>query len=149
MIRWLIWPRQYGKTYRIEEWWLEDPENRVILCPDMVSARYRVGVLVRRLADERPDLHVTRKYVEERVMSFRRWQHLNESLKPGTDYSGCEVAVDEAEVILATLLRADIKVIAGAGRNEEPDPVQAAKAAAGHAQFAHLSPDDGIDYTVS
>lgn len=41
VMKWKIWPRQYGKTYELSKWWLEDPEHRVILVESTVMAKER------------------------------------------------------------------------------------------------------------
>jgi hypothetical protein len=147
-IRWLIWPRQYGKSYEIESWWLEDPEHRVILCTDTVSASYRISVLTKRLQgrDHVPGLRVTKGFMESRVMSWRTWVHKQD--KPGyRSQDEWEVAIDEVGPLLAELLKTDIRIIAGVGRVEEPDPERKAMVDDFHAKHAHMFPP-GIDGSI-
>lgn len=125
-MRWMIWPRQYGKTYTVQQWWLEDPGNRVILTENEELARLRRRDLADKLKSAYPGLFDTEieRLVKNRVMSYRSWPNLR-----GTTLFRSQVAVDGAENILRSLLGGvcDVQVITGAGRNEEPDPDQVAR----------------------
>lgn len=123
MTKWMIWPRQYGKTYQIRKWWLEDPQNRAIVTLNEQSARNLRHDLKEELTRRSGGLFSaeTDRVLRQRVMSWRSWDNCRgESWR-----SGCEVAVDEAGHVLASILLADVRVVAGTGNNEEPDPVQA------------------------
>ncbi|HEX5962498.1 MAG TPA: hypothetical protein VFY42_02135 [Gemmatimonadales bacterium] len=150
MIRWLVWPRQYGKTHRLREWWLEDPEGRVILTDNDKVADNSRQLLAEALRDRypaRPDYRL-QVFLRSRVMSFRAWLNLLERC-PGDARRELLVAVDGAEHVLRELLKApNIGAITGAGRNEEPDSEVAAWAAAHHERWARVHPP-GIDWTVS
>jgi hypothetical protein len=150
MIRWLVWPRQYGKTYQVSQWWLDDPAGRVILTETASLADMRKHELLPLLRERRQDLDLIecRRLLREHVMHVRGWVAGNGHALLRAERRRLKIAVDGAENVLAALLGADIAVITGAGRNEEPDPGLAARAAEVHARWAHTDPP-GIDSTVS
>lgn len=133
-MRWMVWPRQYGKTYQVTRWFAEDPRNRVILTENAALAAQRR----RELEDSIPDgftPQAWRKHLRMHVLSFRSWLSQHDSRRkpfPG------EIAVDGLEYILPYLLRGNVTVAAGAGVNDTPDPVAAQRARAFHEEMARL-----------
>jgi hypothetical protein len=143
-MRWMIWPRQYGKTYQTGLWWLEDPQNRVILTENEKLAQLRREELGGRLYELHPEIPAQSLFMRQRIMSFRTWM-AGVALGVAIRRGNFEVAVDGADTILAELLLgASIQVITGVGRNDEPDPGIAAQVDAFNAKWQHLMPP-GID----
>lgn len=121
-MKWKIWPRQYGKTHQLREWWLEDPANRVILCGSENLAQNSRHYLKPLLEERYPGNTAAdnRRLLKFRVMSYKTW--LNGTLAT-RDVLRCQVAVDDLEFILPALFKADVVYAAGAGQNDIPDPV--------------------------
>jgi hypothetical protein len=123
-MKWKIWPRQYGKTHQLRDWWLEDPGNRIILCGSEVLAQNTRRHLIPLLEDQYPgntDAE-NRRLAKWRVMSYRTW--LN-GFCQDRHARNCQVAVDDLDFILPKLLKAHVVYAAGVGTNDIPDPLQA------------------------
>ena len=142
-MRWIVWPRQYGKTYQIEQWWLENPQNRAIVTFNEQAAR---DIRLRLEAALRTVYHgpfttvlsrLIADLVKERVMSWRSW----ESTRGESWRIKAEVAVDEAGAVLQSVLNANVTVIAGSGKNDEPDHERAAQVSAFNFS-AGMDPDE-------
>ena len=54
-MKFLIWPRQYGKSYRLMQWWTEDPAHRVILVENTNVAKQRQADLLPMLQEAYPE----------------------------------------------------------------------------------------------
>lgn len=127
----MVWPRQYGKTYQIEQWWLENPRNRAIVTANEGTARE----IRHRLTDKLMLGSATftelfevelKKLLEQRVMSWRSWNNTR-----GEAWTfPAEVAVDEVGALLQSMLNARVAIIAGSGKNDEPDHERAAQISA-------------------
>jgi len=130
-MKWKIWPRQYGKTHQLREWWLEDPANRVILAGSEAIAANSRHNLEWKLGEMYPGNTVAenRRLLRTRIISYRTW--LNGAY---TDryLKDCQVAVDDLDFILPKLLKAHVVYAAGAGSNDIPDPVHASDVAEFH-----------------
>lgn len=119
-MKWKIWPRQYGKTYQLSGWWVNDPANRVLLCGNEKLAHMRRDEVLPLLREAYPgstdrDL---RTLTKNRIYSFRTWRN---STVP-SDQLKCEVAIDDLEVVLGALFKGKVVYAAGAGQNDIPDP---------------------------
>jgi hypothetical protein len=127
-VRWIVWPRQYGKTYQIEQWWLENPQNRAIVTANEELARLIRTSLGRELARTGHGLFKDeiKRLLDRRVMSWRSWGNTRGEAWRMT----AEVAVDEAGAVLQAMLSANVTVIAGSGKNDEPDHERAAQISA-------------------
>jgi hypothetical protein len=123
-MKWKVWPRQYGKTHQLREWWVEDPANRIILCGTELIAQNTRHHLMDLLADKFPGntYEESRRLTKYRVMSYRTW--LN-GFCQDRDAKKCEVAVDDLDFILPKLLKAHVVYACGSGSNDVPDPVHA------------------------
>lgn len=123
-MKWKIWPRQYGKTHQLREWWLEDPANRVILCGNRNLAINSHHYLEPMLAEAYPgNTHQeNRRLLRTRIISYQTW--LN-GARYERELVKCQVAVDDLDYILPKLLKANISYGAGCGSNDIPDPQQA------------------------
>lgn len=123
-MKWKIWPRQYGKTHQLRAWWLENPNNRVILCYNEVTAensRHELAfLLAARWYENTPADN--RDLLENRIMSYRTW--LNGTRVIPSSFKG-DVAIDDLDAILPQLFHANIVYGAGAGRNDTPVPAHA------------------------
>jgi hypothetical protein len=138
-MRWIIWPRQYGKTYRVKKWWLEDPANRAIVTMNEALARVRRSELADELMQAYPgySLREVDRAVKAGVMSWRSWENRRLSRPPK------QVALDDcAKEILRRFVGPvhELVIISDAGRNEEPDPVIQAQVDAFRAKCGY--PDD-------
>jgi len=73
-MKWLIWPRQYGKTYEVCQWFLEDPVQRVIITSNEGLARLRR----RALDNEAPTAFYLQwqKILKTHIVSFRAWEKM-------------------------------------------------------------------------
>lgn len=125
-MKWMIWPRQYGKSYQLRQWWVNDPANRVILCENVNAAKFCQEECVKLLEEKYPgNTHrENRLLVRNRVYSWRTWR--NSRLTQ--DQLRCEVAIDGLEAILPHLFKGTISVATAAGSNELPDPEVANRA---------------------
>jgi hypothetical protein len=138
----MVWPRQYGKTYQIEQWWLENPQNRAIVTSNEQDAReirHRLtGKLMCASSTFAEMFEVElKKLLEQRVMSWRSWGNIRGERWVTT----AEVAVDETGAVLQGLLHANVTIVAGAGKNDEPDPERAAQVRNFHEQHG-MNPDE-------
>lgn len=123
-MKWKIWPRQYGKTHQLREWWLEDPANRVILCGNrnlaLNSQRHLEPELERLFPGN--TVRENRRLLRTRIISYQTWlngaRYERELMKD-------LIAVDDLETILPRLLKGNIAFGAGCGSNDIPDPQQA------------------------
>lgn len=125
-LRWMVWPRHFGKTHRLLSWWLEGPERRVIITLDEHAAgeyRHRAEALLltgEHRAGAVPVLTAARwKELEQRnIMGVTRWVNGH----PNEAHAGKAVAFDELSVIIGKLARlprdARAAWIASAGENE-------------------------------
>lgn len=129
-MKWKIWPRQYGKTFELTKWWLEDPEHRVILCESRDLAQLRHADLKYQLQDARPDntYHQNRVLLVEHIISWRTWRN---STRTNAEKK-MDVAIDGLEAILPHLFRGNIVYATGAGTNDIPDPTHEAYVAEIH-----------------
>lgn len=120
-MKWKIWPRQYGKTYQLQEWWLGDPAHRVILCGNRNLAQIRRHDLELRLPEVYPGTTKAeaRSLTRNRIMSYRTW--LGPTLPKKGDLRDCAVAVDDLDLVLPELLKAKVAYAAGMGTNDSPD----------------------------
>lgn len=130
-MRWMIWPRQYGKSYQVGRWFSEDPANRVILTENEALARLRR----QELQDDIPQGFTAatwRRHLKERVVSFRTWHNS----RRGADPFNGEIAVDGLEYMLPRIFGGNVTVATGAGVNDEPDRDRAQLADTYHEQMA-------------
>lgn len=136
-MRWLIWPRQYGKTERVIEWWLECPENRVIVTHDEETARHHRR-RAEALATDRTDIpHTFSQDLRNNIMSHRSWG----SAQRGR--TGKQVAFDDCvKVILSSVAGTgnELAIISDSGRVEEPDSQHANQVEFRLRQDRHLYP---------
>lgn len=121
-MRWMVWPRQYGKSYEIGKWWLEDPQNRVIVTANEEIARIRRRELEDKLLDFYSGLFAVEitKLLKRNIMSYRSWQNMR-----GVNGSNIQVAIDDLDYILQSVFGtggASVVLAAGSGINDEPDP---------------------------
>lgn len=121
-MKWMIWPRQYGKTYQLSQWWVDDPVNRVLLCGNEKLAQMRRYEVLPLLKEVYPgslnsDL---RALTRNRIYSFRTW--LGPTLPRDGAVRKCEVAIDDLDVVLDTLFKGKVVYAAGVGQNDIPDP---------------------------
>jgi hypothetical protein len=124
-VRWLIWPRLYGKSHRVVEWWLEKPGTRVIVTANETLARHRR----REITEQHPEL---RQQAHARIMSWRSWS------RAGRGMPKSQVALDDCVKMILQQFTGpvhELAVISDAGRVEEPDPVMKARAEAFHEQM--------------
>lgn len=138
-MRWMIWPRQYGKTYQVTKWIVEDLENRVILTSNESLARLRRRELEEEFASlNLPSLILAeyRKLLKTHIVSFRSWQKMRGVFPPTI-----EIAIDGIDDIAEQLFGGNVQIITGAGHNEKPDKEQAGKAAAFHQKWAEIDPE--------
>jgi hypothetical protein len=121
MIRWLLWGRQYGKTYQTIKWFLEDPENRVIISADEQTADYTRRQIMRYIGGPIDDVEyvaTTRRMLKRSVVSVWSWQR--------SDITGVrngvrrKVAVDNLDLVLPALLGADVAMVTATGVSERP-----------------------------
>lgn len=136
MVKWMIWHRQYGKTYEVEQWFLEDPRNRVIITANEQLAR------IRRRDLETKQTEVFRahwvKILKSHIVSFRTWQNMRGVFPPTI-----QMAIDGIDDMVGEIFRADVRVITGVGVNEKPNVAIATIADAQHAWAVnHLDIDD-------
>lgn len=149
-MRWKIWPRQYGKTHQLREWWLEDPEHRVILCGSEVIAENNRHYL-RPLLEERYYENTTshnRRLVRNNIVSYRTWLGYTDrgySARTGA----VQLAVDDLDYTLSELFHAHVVYAAGTGSNDIPDPEHADMVARHHkrhrAQYGNMIPEETLD----
>lgn len=141
-MKWKIWPRQYGKTHQLREWWLEDPEHRVILCESDAVAQYHGRVLVERLyeLDMATPISEHRKLVHYRIMSYKTW--LN-GTRVHPHKAKFQVAVDGLDAILPDLIKANVVYAAGVGTNDVPDPAHASEVEHNNQRFREMY---GVDW---
>jgi hypothetical protein len=120
-MKWMIWHRQYGKTYQVCQWFLEDPRNRVIITSNENLARIRR----RDLESEQTGIFHAhwKRILKSHIVSFRSWQNMRGVFPPTI-----EIAIDGIDDMVSYLFHGDVKIITGAGVNERPDPGRAAKA---------------------
>jgi hypothetical protein len=114
-MKWMIWQRQYGKTYEVCQWFLEDPRNRVI-----VTANERLARIRRRdLETEQTEVFRAHwiKILKSHIVSFRTWQNMREVF-PST----IQVAIDGIDDMVNEIFHGDVQVITGVGKNELPNP---------------------------
>lgn len=143
-VKWKIYPRQYGKTYELKKWWLEDPENRVILVESTVMAKERHYELKEALAEVRPDntFHQNRVLLQTHIVSWRTWRN---NARTSAEKK-MEVAIDGLDYILPALFKGtNIVYAAGAGTNDIPDPTHEAYVAEFHRRWREQYDDWGID----
>lgn len=119
-MKWMIWPRQYGKTYQLTQWWVDNPANRVLLCGNEKLAQMRRDEVLPLLRETYPkstdrDLRMLTK---NRIYSFRTWRNS----APTCDQLKCQVAIDDLEVVLDALFKGKVVYAAGAGSNDTPEP---------------------------
>jgi hypothetical protein len=160
-MRWMIWPRQYGKTHQILKWWAEDPENRVVLCQNEEIARHHrrtaletiVGTFPNRWVPDNP-LHVSSAFIQftrANIMSYRSWRNASRGR------TSQQIALDGDTLVIRALEDTfchgthELAIIAEAGRNEEPDPCIENQASIRHEeirqQYGHIHPggwDPGV-----
>lgn len=117
----MIWPRQYGKSYQLRQWWVQDPANRVILTENTLYAQVCRDECRKLLAEEYPGNaeRINRLLVNNRIFAWRTW--LGPTLPRTGDLRQCEVAIDGLEAILSVLFKGKVKIATGAGKNEVPD----------------------------
>jgi hypothetical protein len=98
-MRWMIWGRQWGKSYQTVQWLKEDPDNRVIVT-----------------ADESMADGLRRRYSlrEDQVFGAGRWIHQHRHLLRKT------IAIDNAEQTLPALLNVRVGLVNASGVNEQP-----------------------------
>lgn len=131
-MRWMIWPRQYGKTYKLQEWWLEDPQNRVIVTGTEELARIRRRDLADKLGSAYPGLFAQEidRLLKRHVVSYRSYTGMR-----GVFNTDTKVALDDLDYILTSIFSVGgptVVLAAGVGELIEPDPVRAAKVAEFH-----------------
>lgn len=128
-MRWMIWPRQYGKTTKIQEWWMEDPANRVIVTGNEELARIRRRDLLADFTSRLGGEYFSREFdklLKKRVISYRSYQGMRGVFGPND-----QIALDDLDYILSSIF-GNVVLAAGVGELIEPDPVHAAKVAAFH-----------------
>lgn len=117
-MRWLIWPRQYGKTERVLEWWIECPENRVIVTHNEETARHHRR-RAQALATDRLDIqHTFGQDLRNNILSWRSWENAQRGR------TNMQVAFDDCVKTLlqkAAGLGNELAIISDSGRVEEPD----------------------------
>lgn len=130
-MRWLIWPRQYGKTHRVIEWWLEDPAKRIIVTHSESTARNHRHRAEKEAWDKpryaqawnyaySPWGREFQKVLKDNIMSWRSW----ENSRQGRGRPACEVAIDDCvKAVLRKFVGPihNLAIISDAGRVEEPD----------------------------
>jgi hypothetical protein len=132
----MIWPRQYGKTYEVEQWFLEDPRNRVIITANEQLARIRR----RDLETEQTEVFRAhwKQILKSHIISFRTWQNMRGVFPPTI-----QVAIDGIDDMVSEIFHADVKIITGVGANETPNPAISYFADENHAWAVnHLKIDD-------
>lgn len=120
-MNYLIWPRQYGKTYKVCQWFLEDPGNRIIVTENEQLARIRR----RDLESEQTGIFHAhwKRILKSHIVSFRTWGNMRDVFPPTI-----QVAIDGIDTIINQLVYGDVQIITGAGVNEKPDPAIARQA---------------------
>lgn len=141
-MRWMIWPRQYGKTYKLQEWWLEDPQNRVIVTGTEELARIRRRDLADKLGSVYPGLFAQEidKLLKKRVVSYRSFQSMR-----GAFSVSDKVALDDVDYILHSIFSVGgptVVLVAGVGTHENPDPVIAAQSDKFWERTKHMIPPE-------
>lgn len=116
MIRWMLWGRQYGKTYQVIKWFMESPETRVIVTSNAVMA----DNLRRQLLGKLP-------YGDDFLATGDDWEALLEKnvIKYGQhdQLKGrkVEVAVDDLDMILHQVFGGnEVRMVTATGVNESP-----------------------------
>lgn len=104
MIKWLLWPRQAGKTYRTAEWVKADPK-RTVLCHDRDSANR---------------MHRQFGVPEDQIITPWDIGNGNVWRKP-TSTGRAELAIDNLELILDYLVgpNVDVKLVTGTIASEK------------------------------
>lgn len=121
MIRWMLWGRQYGKTYQVIKWFLEDPEHRVIVTSNaiMVDDLLRRVTAVQSVApwDADQDSPAARKYWQDFLKkSIIRYTTADQLIGRKVD-----VAVDNLDMILHTMFAGnEVRMVTATGVNESP-----------------------------
>lgn len=125
-MKYMIWPRQYGKSYRLRQWWVEDPAHRVILVENTNMAKMARDECRKLLEEAFPDNtdRENRLLVRNRIYSYRTWRNSQRT----SDEKKCDVAIDALEYILNDLFKGNVVLAAGTGSNEVPDPETANRA---------------------
>ncbi len=162
-MKWKIWPRQYGKSHALLDWWAEDPGHRVILCENEELARIR-----RRDYESRynqcgcPCGHPGGSWCDvcrwvharwhnllarKRIVSYRTWINSFGGWGSADD----QIAIDGLDNMLDELFRTagrgHVAVVAALGRNDEPNPEIKVQVEAFQAKHAHMFPpgyDQGL-----
>lgn len=119
MIRWMLWGRQYGKTYQVIKWFLEDPYTRVIVTSNAVMA----GNLRRQLQGKYPhgkfrlttDAEAWDELLEKNVVAW------SDATQHKLKERHVEVAVDNLDMILHTMCGGnEVRMVTATGVNESP-----------------------------
>jgi len=124
MIRWMLWGRQWGKSYQTLEWFKGDPVHRVIITPNLVQAEQ----LRRELANYYPhgpddaaaEWH---ELLETNVVSLTQWsQEGDHHARYTRDWERFypEVAIDNLDMMLKGLVGADVSLVTASGGNDTP-----------------------------
>lgn len=139
-MKYMIWPRQYGKSYQLRQWWVEDPAHRVILVENTDLAKMTRDDCRVLLQEKFPDNtdRENRLLTRNRIYSYRTW--LGPTLPRTGDLRQCDVAVDGLEYILNNLFKGNVVWAAGVGRNEIPDPAHADRAEIFHREIREKFP---------
>jgi hypothetical protein len=123
-MRWMLWGRQYGKTYQTIQWFLEEPTKRVIVCgTEAMAADIR-----RSLRQKIP--HGPLVPETGLIMGAGEWSRLlDKYIMNAASASGRlsgvrkQVAVDNLEFVLPQLLGNNkVELVTATGVNEMPPP---------------------------
>lgn len=145
-MRWMIWPRQYGKTDRVKQWWLDNPCDRVIVTADEQLARHYRRDLMPQLAERYYEDRWTYSFLKTRVMSWRSWQTFRDS-HYGQQFF--QVALDDCvKAILRDFVgrEHELVIISDCGRSEELPAEIVSRADKFHAEMhAKYGIDSSVD----
>jgi hypothetical protein len=125
-MKYLIWKRQYGKTYEVCQWFLEDPRNRAIITANERLARIRRRDLEWKQSEVFRDHWL--KLLKTHIVSFRTWENMR-SVHPPT----IQIAIDGIDDMVHELFHGDVRIITGVGTNSQPNVSIAAIADEHHA----------------
>lgn len=122
MIRWMLWGRQYGKTYQVIKWFLEDPEHRVIVTSNAVLAEDTRRQLQDKYphdpsrARTRAKAEAWRELLESSVLPYN-----DDTARRLRDGRKVEVAVDNLELILYRMFGGnEVRLVTATGASERP-----------------------------
>ena len=116
-LRWLIWPRQHGKTFEVIKWWLEDPENRVIVTASEQLAQYKREEIQSEADKYRPKF--SQQFLKGHIVPYSTWASAQRGRAPA------EVALDDCvKAILREFAgrQNTLAIISDAGTVESPGP---------------------------